>query len=597
MKRILIISMSRMGDLLQVVPVLKALKENNTEKVFISVLVRKKFSAVVKNISYIDDLIVFDTKEIVNKSIFGGISAYREILENFINDLNERHYDEIINLTFSQVSAYITYLVDAKVKKGLNFSNEGKSYYEDLWSNFFNGVVLNRTINTMNLVDIFFNIAGVKSSCELIKLPQTASYDLDDFNAAVNLKSYVIVYQMGASTENKRWPVRSFATLTKLILTSPDFSIKDLKIVLIGSLEEKSLSDEFKFLIGNDIVKDNIVDLIGKTQTQALWTILKRADVFITNDTGSMHIATLCKTPIVNISLGAVNFHETGPYCTNSIVITPKIKCYPCSFTEECTNQKCKMYIKPKDVLEAIKTLDELCISNQKVFNDVGKNISGYSNFFYSQQIYRADSPRRIELIPLNKIKLTDKLLSEIICNMALNAELTFDIEAFQRISQRIQKYDTKGFNSNNLKITHDTLKDLKKLVKSAENINSEIEYELSNHNAISEEYLADAIKKDKDLFELDVKIASFQTQGELFKYILGIFLSLKANNQGTLLIRTGINKFIYKLLTDSIEALVIICNKVYIEFNNSYEMNLNTDIVEGLQGKIMETYKGVTTN
>ena len=58
------------------------------------------------------------------------------------------------------------------------------------------------------------------------------------------------------------------------------------------------------------------------------------------------------QTPVVNISVGHVDFRETGPYGPGHWVIQPDISCGPCGFDMVCPHHACKDHIDARHVAE-----------------------------------------------------------------------------------------------------------------------------------------------------------------------------------------------------------------------------------------------------
>ncbi|AWC95459.1 TPA: glycosyltransferase family 9 protein [Morganella morganii subsp. morganii] len=115
-------------------------------------------------------------------------------------------------------------------------------------------------------------------------------------------------FQMGASSEERRWPVANFVILTRYLLTR----YSDLNIVLVGAPNEIHLSDEFFSLLEPEF-HNRIEPLIGKTTIEELTQVINNLDLLVTNDTGTMHLAFALKIP--SISLHVSTYPQfTGPY-------------------------------------------------------------------------------------------------------------------------------------------------------------------------------------------------------------------------------------------------------------------------------------------
>jgi len=115
---------------------------------------------------------------------------------------------------------------------------------------------------------------------------------------------FVACMQLGASESNKRWPAYRFAELAQMLREK-----HRAKILLAGVREEAALGEEFE-----QRAPGLAIPLYGKTTIPQLAALLERANVLITNDTGTMHIAAAVKCPVTLVSVGHVHYRETGPY-------------------------------------------------------------------------------------------------------------------------------------------------------------------------------------------------------------------------------------------------------------------------------------------
>ena len=91
----------------------------------------------------------------------------------------------------------------------------------------------------------------------------------------------------------------------------------------------------------NDLVKgicqglpERVLNLAGVTDLRELACLIKDCDVFVTNDSGPMHIAAAFATPLVAL-FGSTDDRKTGPFGQSQSVINKRVSCSPC-FKREC---------------------------------------------------------------------------------------------------------------------------------------------------------------------------------------------------------------------------------------------------------------------
>jgi len=146
----------------------------------------------------------------------------------------------------------------------------------------------------------------------------------------------------------------------------------------------------------------------GKTNLKELSAFLGRADFLVTNDTGTMHIASAVGTKIISLFLGHAYPYETGPYCKGAAALMPRIECYPCSHSINCPDDVCTQDVTPEQVLELIEKTGKNSEINFDGI-DVGK--------FQSAILVRSDFDEKnyIDYLPLTKENLTETIYFGII--------------------------------------------------------------------------------------------------------------------------------------------------------------------------------------
>ncbi|MBI5815628.1 MAG: lipopolysaccharide heptosyltransferase II [Nitrospinae bacterium] len=115
----------------------------------------------------------------------------------------------------------------------------------------------------------------------------------------------------------KMWPAEKFAELIDRLSGQAD-------VVLIGAASDKELEARTKAH-----AKSRPLSLVGRTGLATLAAALSRLSLYITNDTGPMHLASALGVPVVAI-FGPTSPEETMPLGDNVTVIYHKADCAPC---------------------------------------------------------------------------------------------------------------------------------------------------------------------------------------------------------------------------------------------------------------------------
>ena len=112
---------------------------------------------------------------------------------------------------------------------------------------------------------------------------------------------------------------------------------------------------------------DRCVNRIGQTALEELIAELGECRLLLTNDTGTMHLATLLGVPVVAI-FGSTENHLTGPLGDGHLVIRHHVACSPC-FLRECPiDFRCMKAITAEEVTAAVlaKLAGDNCVAVER---------------------------------------------------------------------------------------------------------------------------------------------------------------------------------------------------------------------------------------
>ncbi|WP_404815203.1 lipopolysaccharide heptosyltransferase II [Candidatus Thioglobus autotrophicus] len=149
----------------------------------------------------------------------------------------------------------------------------------------------------------------------------------------------------------KRWYPEEFAKVAGELSGQYD-------IVIFGGPGETDIaSDIEKSLIENGIT--NYQNLAGKTSITALIENISNLDLFITGDSGPMHVAAAFQVPTVAI-FGPTKDDETSQWMNDkSVIVKKNLKCQPCmKRTCPLQHHDCMKLITAVEVLDAVKRLN-----------------------------------------------------------------------------------------------------------------------------------------------------------------------------------------------------------------------------------------------
>jgi ADP-heptose:LPS heptosyltransferase/tetratricopeptide (TPR) repeat protein len=158
------------------------------------------------------------------------------------------------------------------------------------------------------------------------------------------------VLHTGARTASRKWPIRNFVELARMMSQKVD--LHTVFLVDHGA----DLGD----VTGEELPRANFQMIVGNLTFEKLDALLTHCSIFIGNDTGPKHLAALRGAPVVSLHLGAVNWNEWGQD-GSGVIMTRRVPCYGCGIEaiEECGKDRaCLVDITPDEVLrEVLKIL------------------------------------------------------------------------------------------------------------------------------------------------------------------------------------------------------------------------------------------------
>jgi heptosyltransferase-2 len=281
------------------------------------------------------DVVVFDPAE-RDRGVRGLVRFSRRIRRN---DL-----DLALVLPLSFSSALMAYLSGARERIGYSTEHRGRLLTR--------GISLSADYRDHHLVDHYQGLLETLGIDSCDPRPEVqVTPEADDSarrhlgRCGVEESAPLVGIAPGASYGlAKRWPENRFASVARSL--SREFS---LQILVLGGLEDAGLN-------GFDgLSNSSVIDLTGKTSLGEAAAMIRRCQLFISNDSGLMHVAAAVGTPVVAI-FGSTSPVWTGPIGEGHTVIAGQADCAPC-FARACrvATYDCLERVQVEDVLEAAR--------------------------------------------------------------------------------------------------------------------------------------------------------------------------------------------------------------------------------------------------
>jgi heptosyltransferase I len=352
-RKILIIRLSAIGDVVDVLPALRSLRSNFPDSK-IAWLVEDRARDVLTGHPDIDDVIIFPRKKwqrniLKLNRIFDTLS---DIL-SFYKRLRKESYDIVIDFQGNLKSGIMTLITGAENRIGF-----GKGFCKEFNYLFtqYQAYPPNKRMHRIERNLSLLKKLGIDTSFQRPELPvsKTDEEYVSKFIDIDNECSTPIIIMNPCTSEYgsyKRWSTSNYALLADMILDN-----YDARVIFTWGPNEID--------IVNKIVKNMKHKALVSCETtiKQLIELIRRADLYIGGDSGPMHIASTLGIPTVAI-FGPKDPVVYGPYNSKSIIVSKELPCSPCR-NRTCSDPECITTISPEEVFQAVnKVMEETVFS------------------------------------------------------------------------------------------------------------------------------------------------------------------------------------------------------------------------------------------
>lgn len=140
----------------------------------------------------------------------------------------------------------------------------------------------------------------------------------------------------------KRWLSERFAETADRLVRN-----YGCRVVIVGAPGEEALGRAIA-----DRMEGKPLVLSGQTSIRELMAVIKRCRLFLTNDTGPMHMAASFAVPIVAV-FGATDHRTTSPLGADHVIVRHPVDCAPCLLRECPIDHRCMTRVTVEEVYGA----------------------------------------------------------------------------------------------------------------------------------------------------------------------------------------------------------------------------------------------------
>ncbi|MFH2218787.1 MAG: lipopolysaccharide heptosyltransferase II [Pseudomonadota bacterium] len=308
-ERLLVRSTNWIGDAIMTTPAVRAIR-NNFPRSRITMLAKPWVSPVFENSPYVDSVIIYD-----------GAGRHRGLLGKIrlSKDLRKYSFDAAILLQNAFEAAFITFL--AGIPRRIGYSTDGRRLF------LTHPVFCAPEIKAVHQTRYYLNIlegAGLEGGSQDLyyatsEEQKARSEDILRRHGVSKGDRLVGINPSATFGPAKQWPPERFARLADRI-----HRFSGARILVFGGPEDRALGAHI-----SRIMRYKPIDLSGRTELGEAMALIERCGLFVTNDSGLMHVAAALNVPLVAV-FGSTNSTTTGPWGPKSKVVQAPVACSPC---------------------------------------------------------------------------------------------------------------------------------------------------------------------------------------------------------------------------------------------------------------------------
>ena len=336
--RILLIKPSALGDVVHTIPLLVKLR-SRYPRARIDWLITPENAEIVRCHPALSNVVLFARRDFAKRGRrWHAVVAFLELLQQ----IRRAKYDLVVDMHGQVRSAFFSLISGARVrigfdrpiKRSLTVSAEHdlKNVPSHGWRGAREGSWIAYThripIPTLDVhaIDRYLWVAPLLGLDDdtpdlTIYLSSETIRNVERLleEHGVPASKPLVVLVPGTIWETKHWTIEGFAGVARQFLGD------GFAVALAGTKRDQQRCRQIA------AAAPGASDLSGKTTPAELAALIRRAEVAVTNDSGSMHVAASLGKPMVSV-FGPTNPVHIGPYQRPESVVRVDLPCSPCNY-------------------------------------------------------------------------------------------------------------------------------------------------------------------------------------------------------------------------------------------------------------------------
>ncbi len=342
---ILIINFMGIGNVILFTPVLQTLRKKYPTSKITVILAKRGTKDVIDSSGLVDEIIEHDIRG------EGGVNKFLAMAESMSN----RKID--VGITFYRSHRSARFLFESCVSYSVGFKYPFRQFTS---VGFLLGSAVKLDLERHEVDHNLDLLRAIGVSDEELVIDPTFYFGRHDLKSAreklagakIDIGRPMIGFHTGAYKDliKKVWPAEYFSALGDMLVDR-----YDARILIVGGPEERKYVDAIVSRMKAKKKSHNLAGVLTLKETAAL---ISEMDIFISNDSGPMHIAAGVGTPVIGI-FGPTSDAKNAPWPKKGVpaeVIRYEMDCAPCyvpySARIDCNHMTCMKKLTPQMVFD-----------------------------------------------------------------------------------------------------------------------------------------------------------------------------------------------------------------------------------------------------
>jgi len=345
-QRILMVRLSAIGDVINTIPSLRALRRAFPDA-HVAWLVEDRAASVIEGDRDLDARHVFERRRWDPRRGSGPVFRSLAEIVTLVRTMRAAKYDVALDFQGNLKSGMLTWLSGARRRIGFRAADCKEGSF------VFTNERVTPSHDSVHRVHRFFSLAERLARGSSPSAPQVSISNMEMADAeqriagACGTRRPRIAVHPGTSGFGrfKRWPTASYAHVIDMLVDR-----YGARVCLVTGPDDRGLADEVFARMSQTAV------MLPRTRSlRGLAAMLKCVDLFIGADSGPAHLASAVGTPVVAV-FGPKDPAVYAPYGPKTAVVRADLPCSPCK-RRKCDHAECMTAVTPEAVISAAEEL------------------------------------------------------------------------------------------------------------------------------------------------------------------------------------------------------------------------------------------------